>query len=83
MLAFDSESVNFLVLNKAGIDQVILGICYHGFQERHFYFLAKAGDDVIIWCGLHSNYQHMNTALIKEEIKHITEISNSLLHVPD
>lgn len=57
----------------------MLRICYHGFQERDFYFLAKAGDDVIIWCGLHSNYQHMNTALIKEEIKHVTDFKQFII----
>lgn len=47
--------------------------------SRDFYFLAKAGDDVIIWCGLHSNYQHMNTALIKEEIKHVTDFKQFII----
>jgi len=38
MLELESESVKSLVLCKAGIDSVILGICHHVFQERHFYF---------------------------------------------
>lgn len=53
-------------------------------SRKTLLFSSQNQGDAIIRSGLCSNCQHVNPALMKEEIKHVTEkISNSSLYIPD